>query len=442
MIEDNVPRPHSGQEQLLALRQRYRVAVCGRRFGKTVAAGIAAVRRCEHAATRQRVWWISPVQKQSDRVERDMAWWLARRMQSSRAKKPARPAADDEHGLPDERADFWQHRRSEHALVFCANDSRIEFHTAHTPDNLRGAGLDLAIIDEAADVSEDTWKLIIRPMLLESRGEAVILGTPRGKNNWLHRVFMLGQSADHRNLYGSIRLPSRANPLLDVSEIDAYRGEMPPDEFRQEFEAEFIDGVNSPFPGLENRIGGETTREGRHGEFYITGIDLGKARDFTVLASIGCRSGRVEGFDRFNKLDWSVQLQRMHDHLRRFPGACIVDATGVGDPIFEQIAKTQRFAQPFRFTADKKQHVVQALGLALSNGDLMIPDIPVLLNELRAFEAVETSGRSGIQRVQYGAPAGLHDDCVMALAMACWLKSTRGIWSEPGGNPFINGVFA
>jgi hypothetical protein len=445
MIEDRVPAPHDGQLKLLNLRRRYRVAVCGRRFGKTVAAGIAAVKRCHDSGTAQRIWWISPIQSQSDRVERDMAYWLSGYMKSKKTEtsdasdnkpKPAKAKSEQQN-----KEDRWSHRKSEHALIY-SNGSRIEFHSAHNPNNLRGAGLDLAIIDEAADVSEDTWKLVIRPMLLESCGEAFIIGTPRGKNNWLHRIFLLGQAADPDRIYGSIQLPTSANPLIDVKEIDAYRNEMIDGEYRQEFEAEFIDGVDSPFPKMEECISGEPLRCGRPGESYVTGIDLGRSVDYTVLVSIGVGSRRVEGFDRFNKMDWSAQLLRMHDHLRRFPGACIVDATGVGDPIYEQLARTHRRIQPFCFTAGSKERIIQALAIAFSNHTIALSNIPVLLNELRAFTKTENARASRLRSASYGAPPGMHDDCVTALALAWYALEYLHAGLLPAGNPFIDGMFA
>ena len=179
------PQAHVGQEKILGLQGRYRVAVCGRRFGKTIAAAIAAVDHCEKKS-HQRVWWISPIQEQSDRVEREVAVWLAaqkKEQQEEKVNEATRLAWAEI---------AWQHRKSEHALI-CANGSRIEFHSAQAPDHLRGAGLDLLVVDEAADVSEYTWKSVLKPMLLDSNGQAFILGTPRGTGNWLHRVYLLGQ---------------------------------------------------------------------------------------------------------------------------------------------------------------------------------------------------------------------------------------------------------
>ena len=79
-----IPEPHDAQNQIINLPGRFKIAVCGRRFGKTVAAAIAAVNDCKLHANRN-VWWISPVQAQSDRVEREIAYWL--RDKVAQAKK-------------------------------------------------------------------------------------------------------------------------------------------------------------------------------------------------------------------------------------------------------------------------------------------------------------------------------------------------------------------
>ncbi len=179
----------------------------------------------------------------------------------------------------------WAYRSTEHALV-CANGSRIEFKGAHLPDNLRGAGLDLVVIDEAADVSEYTWLSVIKPMLLDGRGEALIVGTPRGKNHWLHRVFQLGKSVENADRYASIQLPTQSNPKIRPQDLDDYKQEMTLEEYRQEFDAEFIDGVNTIFTNVDQCIDGEVQKCGRPGVRYVTGIDLGQKRDFTVLCSL------------------------------------------------------------------------------------------------------------------------------------------------------------
>ena len=76
-------------------------------------------------------------------------------------------------------------------------------------DRVRGV---LVVIDEAADVTEYTWNVVIKPMLLERHGEAFVVGTPRGKNHWLHRIYQMGKKPELSTIYSSIQLPTKANP--------------------------------------------------------------------------------------------------------------------------------------------------------------------------------------------------------------------------------------
>ncbi|HYF49506.1 MAG TPA: phage terminase large subunit [Planctomycetota bacterium] len=432
-----LPTPHAGQDDILNHKARFRIAVCGRRFGKTVAAAIAAVRQCEDADKRQRVWWISPIQEQSDRVEREIAWWLSGKMKRRGAK-----ISSDENGK--EARDVWEHHKSEHAFVYMKNGSRIEFHSAQAPDHLRGAGLDLVIIDEAADVSEYTWKHVIKPMLLESRGRALILGTPRGTQNWLHKLFLLGNQPEH-DAYKSFQKKSSDNPKIEAKDLEEYKLEMTDLEFRQEFDAEFIDGAGSVFPTVLECVGSEVVRNaGRPGCLYATGIDLADQNDWTVICSISITDCKVEGFWRFHKIGWFDQRERIANHLRLFPGPCLIDSTGVGDPIVQDMMRCfpSRVA-PFRFNAQKKNELVKGLGIGLEKKMLTLPkNAPELISELQSFQCLDDGLDSGMGLKRYGAPKGLHDDCVMALALAWWAKMS-GEWGRSGGENVLSlGMFA
>ena len=438
---DNAPKPRfpnarAAQREIIDHRARFRIAVCGRRFGKTVAAGIAAVEQCEQAAERQHVWWISPIQEQSDRVEREIAFWLAEKTKRRGAKLPQ----DNEHNNGKDPSDVWEHHKSEHALVYLGNGSRIEFHSAHAPDHLRGAGLNLVIIDEAADVNEYAWKHVLKPMLLESQGRALILGTPRGTNNWLHKLFLLGRQPEHAKTYGSFQKKSADNPDIRPADLDEYRLEMTELEFRQEFDAEFVDGAGSVFPTVLECVSGETLPYGRLGKLYVTGIDLGEHQDYTVICSVSFGDERLEGFWRFHQIGWNEQLVRIREHLRRFPGPCVIDATGVGDPIVQQMMRVfPSRVHPFRISAQSKNEIVKGLGMALEQKCLKLANEPQLIAELQSFQRLDDGSPSGLPR--YGAPKGLHDDGVIALALAWWgLKS--GKWGGNNGNVVSGGFFA
>jgi hypothetical protein len=65
-------------------------------------------------------------------------------------------------------------------------------------------------------------------------------------------------------------------------------------------------------------------------------------------------------------------------------------------------------------TNASKAALVQALGLAIERGELTLLDDAVQVGELQAYEAQVLP--SGLLR--YGAPAGQHDDTVIALGLA------------------------
>jgi hypothetical protein len=78
-----------------------------------------------------------------------------------------------------------------------------------------------------------------------------------------------------------------------------------------------------------------------------------------------------------------------------------------------------RFA---RATNESKRQLIENLSIAFDKREITFPaDLGdmygnVLQNELKAYTYELTSGGN----VRYGAPEGLHDDAVTALALALW----------------------
>ena len=87
----------------------------------------------------------------------------------------------------------------------------------------------------------------------------------------------------------------------------------------------------------------------------------------------------------------------------------------------EQLARDGLKVRPFMTTNASKAEAIEALALAFERGEIRIPNDPVLIGELQAFEAKPLP--SGLMR--YEAPSGGHDDIVMALAIA-WQGITAG----------------
>ncbi len=110
----------------------------------------------------------------------------------------------------------------------------------------------------------------------------------------------------------------------------------------------------------------------------------------------------------------------------------IAEMNSMGAPVVEQLQLDNLPVYGFQTTNQSKAAIIQALALAFERDVIKIPDNPVLVGELQAFEAKKTP--SGM--IRYAAPDGLHDDMVMSLAMA-WagllMPGNQTMYANPGG---------
>lgn len=374
---------------------RFRVVCAGRRFGKTLMACAEAFRLAV-SKPNQRGWIVAPTFKLSEE-----SWRILKEIAPNIAIKEI--------------------KLSDRKIVF-RNGSEVEMKSADNEASLRGAGLSFLIADEASRISIDSW-YAVRPALSDKQGRAIIISTPRGKN-WFHNEYLKGQDPNNRD-YESWRFSSRVNPYFSQREYEELKKNLPADVFSQEIEAEFIDNASQVFRNIKDRISGEL--EGpKVREVYYMGVDLAKHHDFTCIIVLDS-ARRVVFFDRFQKFDWEIQRAKILDTSRRYNHASIqVDSTGIGDPIEEDLKKSNDnldwfgrdyiHVEGYKFTNQSKAQLISNLQLAFETGAISFPNIPVLINELEAFEyEVLPSGN-----FRYSAPAGLHDDCVIALALANW----------------------
>jgi len=113
----------------------------------------------------------------------------------------------------------------------------IEVRSADDPDSLRGAGLDGAVMDEAAYMDETDWTHALRPALSDRRGWAMFLSSTHGRN-WFYDLYERAASLDG---WARWQRPSSDNPELDPDELEQARRELGADVYAQEYEAQFLD---------------------------------------------------------------------------------------------------------------------------------------------------------------------------------------------------------
>lgn len=373
--------PHKGQLQVHNNGARYKVLAAGRRWGKTRLGVLTAM---ETAAAGQRAWWVAPSYRMG------VVGW--------------RPISRIGAGIPGASV------KHSDRMVTLPSGGTVQVRSADEPDSLRGEGLDLCILDEASYMQERAWQEAIRPALSDRSGKALMLSTPRGKN-WFWRLHQRGQEGNPE--WQAFSFPTSDNPHIPAGEIEAARSDMPELIFAQEYEARFIEDGGGVFRRVLDAVNGESAPDSGR---YSIGADWGRQHDATAFCVVELNSGHVVELDRMVKTDYQTQVMRLHALWERYPGAEIIaEQNAMGAPIIESLQNSGLFVTPFMTTSQSKQKIIDGLALAFERGDIHLPrDEPVLVGELQAYE----SKRLASGAMSYSAPSGMHDDTVMALALA------------------------
>ncbi len=213
--------PHPGQRAVFKKAKRFNVMPCGRRYGKTITGEILAMD--ELLEPNKRIAWISISYGQLTPVYNEFLERL-------------RPLV----ARPDKQA---------HTIYF-KNGSIADFWSLDSErlaDSIRGRAYHLMVLDEAAAVMElhGIWNEVLRPTLVDFRGSAWFLSTPRGYN-YFHDLYQRGLSTDPSDKdWASFHAPSFDNPYLPPEEREdlltaVANGNMTAAQFAQEYMAEFL----------------------------------------------------------------------------------------------------------------------------------------------------------------------------------------------------------
>src|SRR5688572_22944650 len=387
-------QPHPGQKEIHDSTAPRRIVACGVRWGKTTCAAMEGLAAALEPRERSIGWIVAPTYDLADRVYREIQLAAVQHIRH-------RVIAIKE---------------SERRLILrnlAGGTSEIRAKSADNPVSLLGEGLDWLIVDEASRLKPVIWQSHLSQRLIDKKGWALLISTPRGKGYF----YDLFQRAKFDPDYASWNMPSSSNPLLDRETIEQERDRLPARTFRQEFEAQFLEGAGAVFSNVRECATGDWAAPERRN--YWAGLDFARVQDFTVLTIVDWHR-RVVFVDRFHKLDWDTQVARVKAHLRRYNNArCWVDSTGKGDPVVEALRKAGINVYRYEFTAKSKADLINALVLTLEQKLITLPKPqlwPEGIDELEAFQySVSESGH-----VRTAAPGNGHDDCVISLALAVW----------------------
>ncbi len=284
---------------------------------------------------------------------------------------------------------------------------------------LRGYTANLIIADEAAFMPEELITQVIFPMLSTTQGKAIFLSTPWGRNHFFYRAFMNPNYSVHH-------IKSSECPLIKPSFLEEMRENMTEQAYKMEYEAEFVEDANSFFP--QDLIRGcidpsielipNLEHKAPSGNNYA-GVDFGKLEDYSVISVIR-REGETLKLIYLHEFPLGTPYSKVIGQLVKANKTfslhkVLVDQTGVGEPILEEIkAQGLRNVEGLTFTIKIKEELLTTLKMAMEQKRLKIPYHRRLIQQIN--EQQYSYSKSG--HLQFSHPKGSHDDMLWALALA------------------------
>ena len=400
-----LPTPEPRQVEILDSPARFKVAVCGRRWGKTllgIVAGSEGHGGGRGALQGGEIMWVAPAYPE---IVASGVW---------RSLKRALGGVAVDKSETDRR------------LVLPGGGSWT-VRSAENPDTLRGPGLDGFVLDETATCREEVWHEVLRPAVSDRNGWGLFQGTPKGMN-WFEQLFT---AAEGRPGWGRWQRPTSENQRILAAELEDARQDIGPLAYSQEYEAQFVSAGAGLFKRewfryytvVEDRYRYGAADTGLDGMTRFATVDLAASlktsADYTVIAAFGLTvdgklllldllRARLEGPDivpAIARMTSKWRLAAVHIERAGFQLALVQEARRAGLPVFELAADKDKIARSLPLQA------------ALAGERLYFPRQASWLADLEA------------ELVQF--PEGSHDDMVDALGYGIGVARPLGALHVP-----------
>lgn len=349
-------------------------------------------------------WWVAPSYSQAGMAFR-LAWRL--------------------YGLPIQSLGASANRSD--LVITMPNQARWVFKTAEKPDLLYGEKVWTLVIDEASRCRDEAIHACWSTMTV-TRGPIRMIGNVRGRHNLHYQWSRKGESGEPGFAYHRITADDAVTAgVFRREDVEAARSALPHAVFRELYYCEPSDDGANPF-GLTHiaecvrRCGGQLSP----GPVRVWGFDYARNTDWSVLVGLNQRR-EVCAFERWHG-EPAYTRERLAVTVKASRAPLMLDSTGMGDHLVDDIKARGVVVEGYHLTGPSKQHLVEALALAIQSKATTVLDGPHR-SELEAFEYKLSASR----QVLYSAPAGVHDDCVIAHALAWYGAERWGVREHKGG---------
>lgn len=297
-------------------------------------------------------------------------------------------------------------------IIELINGSILQMVGADNIDRIVGTNPIGVIFSEYSLMKPDVWNFI-SPILRENDGWAIFIMTPRGTNH----AFDLMQTVKSDPKWFCQVLTVEDTKALSDESLEEARKEMPQDLFQQEYFCKFLDNGLGFFRRVDENTYKTEDYTPKELAFYQIGVDLAKYNDYTVITPFNLNDFHVLKQDSFNQMDYNLQKARIENtYLRLNKGRIVMDSTGVGEPVFDDLNSRGINIEPFRFNKTSRTDLLKNLQILLEQDKIKIPNDETLIDELKSMTYELNQNGNTVIKV----PDGKHDDRIMSLALAVW----------------------
>jgi len=294
------------------------------------------------------------------------------------------------------------------------NGSILQLVGADNIDRIVGTNPIGVVFSEYALMKETVWNFI-SPILAENGGWAMFIFTPRGQN---HSYHLMKKAQENPKWYVEI-LPVSKTGALPLDVLLEEKMNMSKELYEQEYGCSFTTNASSVFKDVRKHTYPVSEYKFNDVGVFQIGVDLAKMNDYSVITPFDLTNFQVAPQDAFNQIDYTLQKTKIEAaFLRHNKGRVVVDNTGVGIPIVDDLINKGINVAPFTFTFNSRNELLVNLQILLEQDRIKIPDDPVLIDQLEA--AVWDISPSGRTRITVPDDNDRHDDHLMSLALAVW----------------------
>jgi hypothetical protein len=296
------------------------------------------------------------------------------------------------------------------------NGATIEARTTQNRgEHLLGNDYDLFIFDEVAfeTCPEYVVEEVILMRLADREGILDLVSTPNGKNWFYQRARDISEGCRRGYCQSG---DSRENPYISEEYLEDRVRYFSDTRLRQNIMGQFVDSGGEVIPGAQidsalNRYA--QTRPRTCSRFYLSGWDLARKQTATVGITVEMQDSlvRIVKLERFRQAEWVTVIEHIKQRQLEFPGRLVVDGTGLGDVVVEQLREFN--PEAVVFTEAVKATLLANVELFHARGQIAYP----------RYELPDGPGR--VWSLEDELRAARWDDnnrcdALMALALALW----------------------